>query len=127
VRRERARWGLCATLLSLVLILGAAIYHVAGADRPDPAGAHRSPAAVMAADASAMSQNAGERQRQTRLMANRGHGAVLLFLVVVAALLARLRPPRDWSLAASPAWLMPVAVGASASRGRAPPAPLRLA
>lgn len=127
VRRERARWRLSAVLLSLVLTIGAAMYHVAGADRPGPADPQRSPSAVMAVDGAATSQTAGERQRQTRLVTNRGQGAVLLFVVAVAALLAGLRRPHGWSLTASLAWLMLATVGASTSRGRAPPAPLRSA
>jgi hypothetical protein len=124
VRRERAQWRLSAVLLSLVLAIGAAMYHVAGPDRTGLADAQHSPSAVMATNGAATSQTAGERQPQTRLVANRGQGAALLFVVAVAALLAGLRRPHSWSLTASLAWWMPAAVGASASRGRAPPAPL---
>ena len=122
VRRERAQWRLSAVLLSLVLAVGAAMYHVAGADRPDLADAQRSPSAVMAPNGAAMTQAAGERRPQTRLVASRGQGALLLFVVAVAALLAGLRRPLRWSLTASLVWLTPAAAGASASRGRAPPA-----
>jgi hypothetical protein len=125
VRRERAQWRLSAVLLSLMLAIGAAMFHVAGADRPGLADTPRSPSAVMAAAGTATFQTAGERQ--TRLVANRGHGAVLLFVIAVAALLAGLRLPHGWSLTSSLAWLMPAAAGALASRGRAPPAPLRSA
>jgi hypothetical protein len=125
VRRERAQWRLSAVLLALVLALGAAVYHVADADRPGLTDAQPTPSAVMVAGVAATPQTAGERQ--VRLVANRGHGAALLFVIAVAALLGGLRRPQGWSLIAPLDWLVPAAVGASASRGRAPPAPMRLA
>jgi hypothetical protein len=121
VRREQARWRLSAVLLSLVLAFGAAMCHVATADQSDSAAAHRAPSAVMVADLTNTSSSPGKRDGQTRLVANRGHAGVLLFVVALSALLAALRRPHLWSPAASLSWMLPTAVGANPSRGRAPP------
>jgi hypothetical protein len=122
VRREQARWRLSAVLLSLVLALGAVTFRIAAA-LPGAGDAHRSPPAVVAADAPGAPPTAIDRDAQTRLVASRGHGAVLLFVVALSTLLAALRRPRMWSLTASLPWLVPAAPGAAASRGRAPPQP----
>jgi hypothetical protein len=120
-RRERARWRLSAVLLSLLLAFGAAMGHVAGADQPGPGDTHRSPSAVKVADTVAAAQTPGERPGQPRLLANRGHGGALLFVIALSALLAASLRPRVWSLTASLLWLLPAAAGVRASLGRAPP------
>ncbi|GII22885.1 hypothetical protein [Planosporangium mesophilum] len=120
VGRERAGWRISAVLLALVLAFGAAICRAADADRPGRLDTP-SPAAVMVADPSGTAVLAGERPGHPRLMAGRGHGGALLFVLALAALLAALLPPGVRSRTTSWTWTLPAAVGASTSRGRAPP------
>jgi hypothetical protein len=120
VGRERVRWRISAVLLALVLAFGAAICRTADADRPGRLDT-TAPSAVMVADPTGTAVLAGERPGHSRLMAGRGPGGALLFVLALAALLATLLRPGVWSRAASSPWTLPAAVGASASRGRAPP------
>ncbi|NJC67920.1 hypothetical protein HC028_25940 [Planosporangium flavigriseum] len=128
--REQARWRLSAVLLSLLLAFGATVHHVAGhqvagAGRPGSTDARPTPAAVLVADVAPAATANGTLPEQARLVTNRGHGAALLFMVAIAAVLAVLRRPGRWLLCAPPECPMPAAVGIPAFRGRAPPAPLR--
>jgi hypothetical protein len=125
VRHEQAQWRLSAVLLTLVLALGAAVYHIGDADRSALGARHRSPSAVMTADVVSASATADGRQRQARLASVPGHGVLPLFVMALAALLAGLRRPDGWSLTASLEWLLRAAVDVLVSRGRAPPAPMR--
>ncbi|NJC69401.1 hypothetical protein HC031_06660 [Planosporangium thailandense] len=126
MRREQARWRLSAALLSLLLAFGAATCQIT-ADRSVPNTAPDSPAAVMAAGGTSAAHTAAERQGHPRLTVGRGHTGLLLFLAALAPLLAGVRRPRAWSLTTIPPWSPPTTFGAWTSRGRAPPAPMRLA
>ncbi|MGC9670494.1 hypothetical protein ACNTMW_28610 [Planosporangium sp. 12N6] len=122
-RSGQVRWRLPATLLALLLVFGAVGYGVAGADRNGPGDVHHTVSAAMAADPVGLPQTAGERDRSTRLVAGRGHGGALLFIVALSVLLAALHRPYRWAVAVAPTWPVPAAAGVSASRGRAPPTP----
>lgn len=122
MRRAQARWRLSAVLLSLVLTLGAVMFRMA-ADLPGPGDARRSAPAVMAADTPGPPHTATGPDRPPRLVANRGHGGVLLFVAALSTLLAGLRRPQVWSLTAPRPWSPPAATGAAVSLGRAPPLP----